>query len=78
MKEYRTGQGINVGLLILRVGVAFSMIYLPGYPKLVNFSEFSNEFADPLGVGNSISLGLVIFAEFFYSLFLIFGFIVVR
>jgi len=66
-------QGISIGLLILRVGIAFSMIYLHGYPKLVNFSEFSSEFADPLGVGNGVSLGLVLFAEFFCSIFLIAG-----
>jgi len=66
-------KGINLGLLILRVGVSFSMIYLHGYPKLVNFSEFSSEFADPFGVGNGVSLGLVLFAEFFCSLFLTIG-----
>jgi len=64
---------INLGLLILRVGVSFSMIYLHGYPKLINFSEFSIEFADPLGLGNAASLGLVLFAEFFCSIFLIIG-----
>jgi len=66
-------QGISVGLLILRVGLSFSMIYLHGYPKLVNFSEFSNGFADPLGVGSGVSLGFVIFAEFFCSIFLTIG-----
>jgi len=66
-------QGISIGLLILRVGISFSMIYLHGYPKLINFSEFSSGFADPLGVGNGVSLGLVLFAEFFCSIFLIIG-----
>ena len=66
-------KGINLGLLILRVGVSFSMIYLHGYPKLVNFSIFSSEFADPFGVGNGVSLGLVLFAEFFCSIFLTIG-----
>jgi putative oxidoreductase len=66
-------KGISLGLLILRVGVSFSMIYLHGYPRLVNFSEISSEFADPFGIGNDISLGLVIFAEFFCSVFLIIG-----
>ncbi len=66
-------QGISIGLLILRVGIAYSMIYTHGYPKFINFSEFSSEFADPLGVGNGVSLGLVLFAEFFCSIFLIIG-----
>ena len=65
--------GISLALLILRIGISFSMIYLHGYSKLINFSEFSTEFADPLGVGNTASLGLVLFAEFFCSLFLIIG-----
>lgn len=68
-----SAQGISLGLLVMRVGISFSMIYLHGYPKLVNFSEFSTEFADPLGVGSAVSLGLVLFAEFFCSLFLIAG-----
>jgi len=49
------------------------MIYLHGYPRLTNFAVISNEFADPLGVGTEASLSLVIFAEFFCSLFLILG-----
>ena len=66
-------KSVSFGLLILRIGVSFSMIYLHGYPRLINFSEISSEFADPLGLGSEISLALVIFAEFFCSLFLIFG-----
>lgn len=66
-------KGVSFGLLILRVGVTFSMIYLHGYPRLINFSEFSTQFADPLGIGTEASLGLVIFAEFFCSLFLVIG-----
>lgn len=66
-------KSFSVSLLVLRVGVTFSMIYLHGYPRLINFGEVSTEFADPLGVGSATSLSLVIFAEFFCSLFLIFG-----
>jgi len=66
-------QRISIGLLLLRVGISFSMIYLHGYPRLVNFSKISSEFADPFGIGNGVSLGLVIFAEFFCSIFLIIG-----
>lgn len=65
--------GVSLSLLILRIGATFTMIYLHGYPRLINFSDFSSEFVDPLGVGNVASLGLVVFAEFFCSLFLIIG-----
>ncbi|WP_035090990.1 DoxX family protein [Aquimarina macrocephali] len=64
---------VSFGLLMLRIGISFSMIYLHGYPRLINFSEISSEFADPLGVGIVTSLSLVVFAEFFCSLFLIIG-----
>ena len=66
-------KSVSFGLFILRIGVSFSMIYLHGYPRLINFSEISSEFADPFNLGTATSLGLVIFAEFFCSLFLIIG-----
>ena len=66
-------KGVSFSLLLLRIGVSFSMIYLHGYPRFINFSNISTEFADPLGVGPATSLSLVIFAEFFCSLFLTIG-----
>lgn len=66
-------KNISFGLLILRIGISFSMIVLHGYPRLINFSEISTEFANPIGLGSATSLGLVIFAEFFCSLFLVIG-----
>jgi putative oxidoreductase len=44
-----------------------------GYPKLANFSERMDKFADPFGLGSSISLALVVFAEFLCSILLILG-----
>lgn len=64
---------IDIGLLILRIGISFPMFYLHGYPRFVNFNAINTEFADPLNLGPAISLSLVIFAEFFCSLFLIIG-----
>ncbi|OBY66049.1 hypothetical protein LPB301_07110 [Polaribacter reichenbachii] len=49
------------------------MIFLHGYPRFINFSKISSEFADPLGIGTETSLALVVFAEFFCSLFLVLG-----
>lgn len=53
----------SVGLLALRVAVGGMMIYGHGWKKLTNFSAMSGKFADPLGVGSEISLGLAVGAE---------------
>lgn len=68
-----SSKSVSFSLFVLRIGVSISMIYLRGYPRLINFSEISSEFADPIGLGTEISLALVVFAEFFCSLFLIIG-----
>ena len=68
-----SSKSVSFSLLVLRIGISISMIYLHGYPRLINFSKINSEFADPLGIGTETSLVLVVFAEFFYSLFLIFG-----
>lgn len=68
-----SSKSVGFSLFVLRIGVSISMIYLHGYPRLINFSKISSEFADPLGIGTEISLALVVFAEFFCSLFLVFG-----
>ena len=63
----------DVGLLIFRVGV--SALMLPhGYGKLMQF--FSGDkitFADPLGIGDTASLALTVFAEFICSILIILG-----
>lgn len=59
-------------MLLLRVGLGGLMIP-HGYDKLVHFASYRKDFINFLGIGSSISLALVIFAEFFCSLFLIFG-----
>lgn len=59
-------------MLILRAGMAGLM--LPhGYDKLVHFATYKKEFMNFLGIGSPLSLALLIFAEFFCSLFLLFG-----
>ncbi len=62
----------NAGLLILRVGMSFFMIH-HGYDKLQNFLAGVADFPDPLHVGNRLSMGLTVFAEFFCSILLILG-----
>jgi putative oxidoreductase len=63
----------NFGLLVLRLWIGFSMLLNHGVEKLKSFSDTAPNFPDPLGIGHPASLALVVFAEFFVSLFLIFG-----
>ncbi len=63
----------NLGLLVLRLWIGFSMLLNHGAEKLKNFSDTAPNFPDPLGIGHPASLALAVFAEFFVSLFLIFG-----
>lgn len=64
----------DLGLLILRLGVGFLMIPKHGWVKLMNFESIQGGFVSFLGMSSSVSLGLTIFAEFFCSLFIMFGF----
>lgn len=72
-----SANGLNIALLIIRVLFGITML-IHGYEKLVNFGSMSNaDFWDKqvnfLGLGGKISLGLVVFAEFFCAIFLILG-----
>lgn len=53
----------NTANLLLRLTFGLTMLLSHGMPKLLNFSAQMNHFPDPLGLGNSLSLGLAIFAE---------------
>lgn len=67
-----TENGISFSLLLLRLAVAGLM--LPhGFDKLIHFINVAKDFPDPLNVGKTISLSLVIFAEFFCSALLLVG-----
>jgi putative oxidoreductase len=63
----------NLGLLVLRLWIGFSMLLNHGVGKLENFSDTAPNFPDPLGIGHPASIALAVFAEFFVSLFVIFG-----
>ncbi len=69
--KYSAGT-FNVAMLFLRFGLGVLMIN-HGYDKLIHFSAMKADFMNFLGLGNSISLTMVVFAEFFCSLFLIIG-----
>jgi putative oxidoreductase len=63
----------SLGLLILRVGVAGTMALRHGLPKLLEFSTSMHAFPDPLGLGSTLSLSLVVFAEFLCSILVLVG-----
>jgi putative oxidoreductase len=63
---------MSIALLIIRIGIGILMIH-HGYDKLVNFKEYQPDFMNFLGLGNTISLGLVVFAELFCSVLLLIG-----
>ena len=62
----------NGAMLLIRLSFGLMMMY-KGYNKMVHFAEIKAQFIDFLGLGATFSLALVIFAEFFCSLFLILG-----
>ena len=57
---------------VLRVIAALLML-THGFGKLMGFSGIAPNFPDPLGVGSSVSLALVVFSEFFGSVFVALG-----
>lgn len=63
---------LSLGLLILRVLVGITML-THGLAKLTSFSELSTTFPDPIGLGSTLSLILIIGAEVGCSLFVIVG-----
>jgi putative oxidoreductase len=63
---------VNLGMLFLRIVFGFTMI-THGWPKFANFTMLSATFLDPIGIGSTLSLALVVFAELFASILLIIG-----
>lgn len=69
--KYSAG-AFSAAMLILRLGLGILMM-AHGYNKLIHFGEMQHKFMNFLGMGSTMSLALVVFAEFFCSLFLIIG-----
>ena len=64
----------DLGLLVLRVGFAASLIGGHGWRKLTTLVEGGGAgFPDPLGVGGAVSLALAVLAEVVCGLALILG-----
>jgi putative oxidoreductase len=61
------------GLLVLRVGFAAMLCLAHGLSKLTRFGELSGKFPDPIGVGSTPSLVLVVLAEVVAPIFVAAG-----
>ena len=68
-------KNIDFALLFLRLTIGIFMLThgVGKFQKL--FEDGPVQFADPIGIGENASLALVVLAEFFCSLLLIFGII---
>ena len=69
--KYSAG-AFNAAMLFLRLSVGILMMK-HGYDKLIGFTDLEPKFMNFMGMGSTMSLALLIFAEFFCSLFLILG-----
>lgn len=63
----------DVGALLLRVTAAGTLFWHHGWVKLMKFGDLSATFSDPIGVGSTISLVLILFAEVFCALCVLLG-----
>ena len=65
---------VAYSVLILVVRVLFGILFLThGYDKLMSHATLSDLFADPFGLGSTLSFWMVVFAEVVCSFALIFG-----
>jgi putative oxidoreductase len=65
----------DAGLLVLRLWLGLTMLLVHGLEKLMNFGAKMEAFADPLGLGSGVSLGLAVIAEVFCAVLLAAGFL---
>jgi preprotein translocase subunit SecG len=66
--KYSAG-AFNAAMLLLRLGAGILMMN-HGYDKLIHFGSKQSSFMNFLGMGSTVSLSMVIFAEFFCFCFL--------
>jgi putative oxidoreductase len=72
LSTHYSPHAFNAALLLFRISIGILMMH-HGYQKLVHFGEQQTMFINFLGMGSTVSLALVVFAEFFCSMFLILG-----
>ena len=66
-------QQFHLGTLVLRI-IGGGLMLAHGIPKLLKLFRGDFQFADPIGLGPGISLGLTVFAEFLCAVFILIGF----
>ncbi len=64
----------SLGLLLLRLSLGGMLLVGHGWSKLLGFADKMDHFPDPLGVGSSVSLGLVVLAEVLCTAAVMIGF----
>lgn len=64
----------SLGALVLRLSFGGIMLVNHGWGKMMTFSDRSDSFPDPLGIGNSASLGLAVMSEVLCSALVALGF----
>ena len=67
-----SSSAFNFGMFILRIVLGL-LVASHGYAKLIKFGSLRYKFMNFMHLGSTASLSLVIFAEFFCSIFLILG-----
>lgn len=67
-------QSYDLGLLVLRVWVGFSLFLRHGVEKVANFSAMASHFPDPVHIGPHWSLVMALFSDAVCSILLIIGF----
>lgn len=66
--------GQDLGILALRLSIA-SLMLVHGLPKLMKlFEDGPIQFADPIGLGMTVSLVMTVFSEVFCSFAILLGF----
>ena len=63
----------DLGLLFLRLAAGGLMVYAHGWGKLQRMLSGDMGFADPIGIGQELSLVLAVFAEFVCGILVVLG-----
>jgi putative oxidoreductase len=76
MKRLISTASLNTDLATLILRLIFGgMFILHGWPKLADYDNMLKVFGDPIHIGTTTSVILVIFAEFFCGIFILLGFL---
>lgn len=66
-------QSTDFALLVLRLWLGLTLLLNHGWDKLTHFSAYAEKFGNPIGIGATPSLVLVVFAEVVCSALLVLG-----